>query len=63
MTPVNATKTRTDATSDRRTKLRLRELCEEVLASHRVAHGRDLFSSDDRQLARTMFGPMLDGAR
>ena len=39
---------------DRRTLLRLRDLCDEVLASHRVASDRDLFSDDDRMAARTL---------
>jgi hypothetical protein len=37
--------------SDRRTRGRLRELCEEVLASYRLAQGQDLLSSEDRQAA------------
>lgn len=41
-------------TDDRRTLLRLRDLCDEVLASHRVAADRDLFSDDDRVAARTL---------
>lgn len=36
---------------DRRTRPRLRELCDEVLASFRLAAGQDLFSDDDRQAA------------
>jgi hypothetical protein len=36
---------------DRRTRRRLRELCDEVLASFRVANGRDLFSDEDRRAA------------
>ncbi len=34
--------------SDRRTRLRLRELCDEVLASHRVATGNEPWSERDR---------------
>lgn len=41
-------------TTERRTKLRLRELCDEVLASYHEARGRDLFSSDDRKTAREL---------
>jgi hypothetical protein len=40
------------ARADRRTRRRLRELCDEVLASYRVATGRDLFSEEDRRAAR-----------
>lgn len=44
---------------DRRTLLRLRDLCDEVLASHRIAADRDLFSDDDR-LAIRQIVPMLN---
>lgn len=37
--------------AERRTRLRLRELCDEVLASYRVATGRELFTDADRQAA------------
>ena len=36
---------------DRRTRSRLRELCEEVLASYRVAQGEDFVTSEDRETA------------
>jgi hypothetical protein len=36
---------------DRRTRSRLRELCEEVLASYRVAQGEDFVTSEDRESA------------
>lgn len=39
------------ASSDRRTRSRLRELCDEVLASYRIAQGQDLVTSEDRQAA------------
>lgn len=39
------------ARSERRTKARLRELCEEVLASYRLAVGEDLVTSEDREVA------------
>jgi hypothetical protein len=38
-------------TGDRRTRGRLRELCEEVLASYRIAQGEDLVTAEDRQIA------------
>ena len=41
-------------TTERRTKLRLRDLCDEVLASYHQARGCDLFSSDDRKIAREL---------
>ncbi len=39
---------------DRRQRTRLRELCDEVLASFRVASGSDMLSADDRREARTL---------
>ena len=36
---------------DRRTRGRLRELCDEVLASYRAAQGEDLVTNEDRQVA------------
>ena len=40
--------------ADRRTRLRLRELCDEVLASYRVAKSRDVFGEDERNEARAI---------
>lgn len=37
--------------SERRTRWRLRELCDEVLASYRLAMGADLVTTEDRLLA------------
>ena len=37
--------------SERRTKGRLRELCEEVLASYRLAIGEDFVTPEDREVA------------
>lgn len=37
--------------SERRTKARLRELCDEVLASYRLAAGEDLVTPEDREVA------------
>lgn len=49
-----------NSTNERRQRARLRELCDEVLASYRVARGQDLFSESERaearQLLATMFG-------
>ena len=39
---------------DRRVRGRLRELCEEVLASYRVAQGQDLVTSEERDTAQQM---------
>ncbi len=43
--PINVS---SDASDDRRTRLRLRELCDEVIASHRAATGRDPIDAGDR---------------
>lgn len=40
--------------SERRNHRRLRDLCDEVLASYRVASDRDVISQSDRDAARTM---------
>lgn len=39
-------------TNDRRTLGRLRELCDEVLASYRLAQGSDLFPDAEREAAK-----------
>ena len=39
------------ARQDRRTRNRLRELCDEVLASYRMAQGQDVVTPEDRELA------------
>lgn len=39
-------------TSERRTKGRLRELCDEVLASYRIAIGEDLVTDEERESAQ-----------
>ncbi|HEU4628332.1 MAG TPA: hypothetical protein VFS08_01255 [Gemmatimonadaceae bacterium] len=40
--------------NDRRTRRRLRGLCDEVLASYRVASGRDPLTDEDRRAARAL---------
>ena len=40
--------------SERRNRRRLRELCDEVLASYRIASERDVISDSDRADARAM---------
>ena len=37
---------------DRRTRTRLRDLCDEVLASYRLAQGQDLLSPEEREAAK-----------
>jgi hypothetical protein len=39
---------------DRRMRGRLRELCDEVLASYRVAQGQDLVTPEERDQAQQM---------
>ena len=36
---------------DRRTHNRLRDLCDEVLASYRLAQGQDVVTPEDREVA------------
>jgi hypothetical protein len=56
--PTNTTRSRAlgpmGVPSDRRNRRRLRELCDEVLASYRVASDRDVISDADRADARAM---------
>lgn len=40
--------------SDRRQRARLRDLCDEVLASFRIASGHDPISEQDREAAREL---------
>ena len=40
--------------AERRTLGRLRELCDEVLASYRAARGKDVVSEEDRRAAREL---------
>jgi len=47
--------------SDRRQRVHLRDLCDEVLASFHVANGQDPISEQDREAARELMrgvGPM-----
>lgn len=39
---------------DRRTRVNLRELCDEVLASYRLARGEELISAEDRRAAEAL---------
>jgi hypothetical protein len=50
--------------SDRRNRRRLRELCDEVLASYRIASDRDVITESDRADARAMLAQIAPlGAR
>lgn len=46
------------APQNRRQRLRLRELCDEVLASFRVARERDVISDAERQDARQVLATL-----
>jgi hypothetical protein len=45
--------------SDRRRRAHLRELCDEVLASFRLASGRDPISEQDRLAARELMPQLV----
>ena len=55
---MNSTRSRAlgpkNVPSERRSHRRLRDLCDEVLASYRAASDRDVISQSDRDAARTM---------
>ena len=46
-------------TSERRYQMRLRELCDEVLASYRIAADQELFSDAEREEARALLARVL----
>jgi hypothetical protein len=46
-------------TSERRYQMRLRELCDEVLASYRIAAAQELFSEAEREEARALLARVL----
>lgn len=49
------------ARGDRRTRPRLRELCDEVLASYRVARGEEVVSREDREFANQLLSRLAPG--
>lgn len=49
----------TKATKERRTLHRLRDLCDEVLASYRVARGHQVLSDRDREEANVFLGNLV----
>ena len=53
--PTNSNRSRAlgprSVPSDRRSRTRLRDLCDEVLASYRLAQGQDIVTDEDRELA------------
>lgn len=52
------TTTRFASPADRRSRLRLRDLCDEVLASYRAARGADPISATDRAAAEQLLARM-----
>ncbi len=48
--------------TERRTRGRLRELCDEVLASYRLAQGQDIVSAEDREIANQVLRGIAKGA-
>ena len=48
---------------DRRTRTRLRELCDEVIASYRAATNRELFTDRDREEARALLSRVLPSGK
>jgi hypothetical protein len=52
--PIDRRSTARFESTRRRTRLRLRELCDEVLASYRVAKGHDPVSAVEREDARSL---------
>ena len=51
------------AARDRRTRVRLRELCDEVLASYRLAQGQDVVTDEDRELAEQLLRGIAPASR
>lgn len=49
--------------ANRRSRTRLRELCDEVLASHRAARQRDLISDGERDDARALLARVTPAPR
>jgi len=43
---------------DRRSKTRLRDLCDEILASYRAAKGQDIVTAEDREAAQELLRGM-----
>lgn len=62
--PISTTDTaRPTPAADRRTRLRLRDLCDEVIASFRLASGRELLSDAERAEARATLANVTPAIR
>ena len=57
-TTIATTRPARGSTTDRRSRRRFRELCDEVLASWRVAADRDLWTDHERAEARALLARM-----
>jgi hypothetical protein len=53
----------TKPADDRRTRLRLRDLCDEVIASYRVANGRDPIAEGERREAEQLLAGLTPRRR
>ena len=53
----------TTSPADRRRRTRLRDLCDEVLASYRLARQADPFTDQDRAQGRAIFSSVLRASR
>jgi hypothetical protein len=51
----------TTVSADRRSRARLRDLCDEVLASFRAATNRELISPEDRIVGKQLIGQITGG--
>ena len=61
--PSSAEQTLTSGPDERRTRERLRDLCDEVLWSFRLASDRDLISEQERNEARSFLSKLTPIAR
>ena len=61
--PTDRRSTLRAAAASRRTHLRLRELCDEVLASYRAATGRTPLTDDDRAEASAVLDKVVPPLR
>lgn len=57
--PINGAAGPRPIPDNRRTRHRLRELCDEVLASYRSAKSRELFAEDERNEARAILARIV----
>ena len=58
-TTTDATTTTVPTSAERRTRHRLRDLCDEVIASYRAATGGQVLTDDDRNEAYALLGRIM----